>query len=250
MNATLIQDIRGEWEKAVAGLLQGDFFRRLQTGSLTLPHYKALLREIYFNTRENPQTFALMAAHLKGNKRDLSPRIFRHCLAEYGHHNMALGDLRNLGTNVTNIPLERPLPTTEALIAFAVYQVQHSNPVGYLGYIYHMEMLPAGRGGEFLKSLEAIGVPLEAMAFLEEHAKVDVTHTKWLEDYLRVAIETEDDYQAVIHVIRGSCRLHGLMFQGILDAVADGEAPASGPDWKAAGAPVTTGKPADKPLAA
>jgi hypothetical protein len=111
------------------------------------------------------------------------------------------------------------------LIAFAVYQIQHSNPIGYLGYIYHLEMLPAGKGEGILKALSAMGIPENAMTFLEEHAKVDVTHTKWLEGYLRESIESEEDLQAVIHCAKGTARLHGVMLQGILDAV---EAPRNG----------------------
>jgi pyrroloquinoline quinone (PQQ) biosynthesis protein C len=227
----MIDRIRAEWGKSLNDLLRGEFFTRLAGGTLTLAHYKILLREIYYNTRENPQSFALMAAHLKGNKRDLSPKIFRHCLAEYGHHDMALGDLRNLGVDVSEIPRRRPLPSTEALIAFAVYQIQHSNPLGYLGYVYHLEMLPAKSGGGILKALTAMGVPENALSFIDEHAKVDATHTKWLEGYFTESIESEEDIQAVIHGAQGTARLHGVMLQGILD-----EVDRSG-DWTAAHAP-------------
>jgi pyrroloquinoline quinone (PQQ) biosynthesis protein C len=218
----MIDRIRAAWEKSRNELFQGEFFRNLAAGTLTLAHYKILLREIYYNTRENPQSFALMAGHLKGSKRDLSPKIFRHCLAEYGHHNMALDDLRNLGEDVAEIPHRRPLPSTEAMIAFAVYQIQHSNPIGYLGYVYHLEMLPAGSGEVFLASLHSMGVPENAMGFIEEHAKADVTHTKWLEGYLGECIETDEDLEAVIHVAQGTARLHALMFQGIMDAEKNG----------------------------
>jgi pyrroloquinoline quinone (PQQ) biosynthesis protein C len=227
----MIDRIRTEWEKSLKDLLRGEFFTRLADGTLTLAHYKILMREIYYNSRGNPQSFALMAAHLKGNKRDLSPKIFRHCLAEYHHHELALQDLRNLGVDVTEIPHRRPLPTTEALIAFAVYQVQHSNPLGYLGYLYHLEMIPAGNGAGILKALRGIGVPDNALVFIEEHAKVDVTHTKWLEGYLLESIETEEDIEAVIHGAQGTARLHGVMLQGILDATAK-----TG-DWTGAPAP-------------
>ncbi|HKP95087.1 MAG TPA: iron-containing redox enzyme family protein [Fibrobacteria bacterium] len=222
----MIDRLKTEWGKSLEHLLRGEFFRRLGEGTLTESHYRLLLREIYYNTRENPQSFALMAGHLKGNKRDLSPKIFRHCLAEYGHHNMALEDLRNLGADVSDIPGGRPLPTTEAMIAFASYQIQHSNPIGYLGYVYHLEMLPAGKGGGILKSLSAMGIPASAMSFLDEHAKADEVHTKWLEGYLRESIESEEDLEAVIHGAKGTARLHALMLQGILDAAEEDG------DWK------------------
>lgn len=215
----MIEAIREAWEQSLLGLLSGPFFRRMTEGSLTLAHYKALLREIYYNTRENPQSFALMAGHLKGKKRDISKRIFRHCTAEYGHHDMALNDLRSLGMDVSTIPTSRPLPTTEAMIAFAIYHIQHGNPLTYLGYVYHLEMLPAGRGNGIMQSLARIGVPEKAMSFLAEHAHADVGHSKWLEEYFQETIESDEDLEAVIHGVKGTCKLHGIMLQGILDSV-------------------------------
>jgi pyrroloquinoline quinone (PQQ) biosynthesis protein C len=221
----MLAEIRSAWEKSLPPLLEGEFFRRLTAGTLGLPHYKALMREIYYNSRENTQAFALMAAHLDGGKRRLAPRIFKHCLAESGHPEMALRDLRNLGEDVSGLPAGRPLPTTEALIAFAVYQVQHVNPAAFLGYIYHLEMLPAGKGDGIVAGLRKMGVPENATRFLAEHAEADQVHSQWLEEYLRMTIENDSDLRAVIHCAQGTARLHALMLQGVLESAE------AGPDW-------------------
>jgi pyrroloquinoline quinone (PQQ) biosynthesis protein C len=214
-------ELRSAWEDALPGFLRGEFFRRLQAGTLNLEHYKALLREVYYNTRENPPTFAMMVAHLRGRKRDLAAKIYRHCLAETGHHEMALEDLAAVGGETAGIPGGLPLPTTEALIAFPVYQIQHGNPIGYLGYVYHLEMLPALQGGSLLAKLSEMGVPEAAMGFLAEHAKLDPAHVRWLEDYITQAAETREDLDAIIRCMRGTSALHGLMLQGILDSVPE-----------------------------
>lgn len=215
----MLDVLEREWRKALAALLEQPFFRRLGDGSLKLDHYKVLMREIYYNTRENPQSFGLMAWHMRGNKRDICKNIYRHCSAEYGHHDLALADLVKLGVDTRDIPGGRPLATTEALIAFAVYQIEHANPLAYLGYVYHLEMLPAGLGAGFVRDLEKIGVPREAMSFLSEHAQADQGHTRWFADYLKQGVENEDDLKAVIHGATGTCKLHGVMLQGILEAV-------------------------------
>jgi pyrroloquinoline quinone (PQQ) biosynthesis protein C len=214
-------ELRSAWEDALQGTLTGEFFRRLEAGNLNLEHYKALLREIYYNTRENPPTFAMMVAHLRGRKRDLAAKIYRHCLAETGHHEMALEDLRALGGMTADIPGGKPLPTTEALIAFPVYQIQHGNPIGYLGYVYHLEMLPALRGGAIVAKMAAMGVPESALGFIGEHAKLDPAHVGWLEDYIAQAAETREDLDAIIRCARGTAALHGLMLQGVVDSVPD-----------------------------
>lgn len=217
------EKIRMAWEESVQGLQCGAFFQGLRNHNLTLEHYKLLLRETYYNTRENPESFALMASHLKGKKRAISKRIFRHCLAEYGHHEMALEDLKNLGVDVSSIPTQRPLPTTEAMLAFAIYHIQHRNPLTYLGYVYHLETLPATQGEGIMQALSSMGVPENAQAFLQEHAHADIGHTQWLEEYFEETIESEEDQEAVIHGLKGTCQLHGVMLQGIMDTVAASE---------------------------
>jgi pyrroloquinoline quinone (PQQ) biosynthesis protein C len=212
-------ELRAAWEDALQGTLRGEFFRRLESGDMGVGHYRALLREIYYNTRENPPAFAMMVAHLRGRKRDLAAKIYRHCLAETGHHEMALEDLEALGCDTRDIPAGHPLPTTEAFIAYPVYQIQHGNPVAYLGYVYHLEMLPALSGGAILAKLAALGIPEKAMGFLSEHAKLDPAHVRWLEDYVTQAAETREDLDAIIRCARGTAALHGLMLQGALDSV-------------------------------
>lgn len=218
----MIEAISMEWKKSLTEFLSTPFFRRLSEGTLTLQHYQALLRETYYNTRENPPSFALMTWHLKGRKQEVARKIYRHCSAEYGHHELALNDLRAMGVDVSNIPAKRPLPTTEALIAFAVYNIQHGNPLAYLGYVFHLEMLPATLGMRFISELASMGVPPEAMTFLTEHSEADQGHTRWLEEYFRDTVETSEDLEAIIHGAVGSCKLHGVMLQGVLDSVNEG----------------------------
>ncbi len=212
--------IHSAWLEAQNFLFTGTFFQALQTGTLGIEHYKLFLRETYYNTRENPPTLALMATKLRGKKMAICGKIFRHCSAEFGHHEMALKDLQALGVDTSSIPHGRPLATTEAMLAFAVYQVERANPLAYLGYMYHLEMLPTLSGNSLLKSLAALGIPPEAMSFLAEHAHLDSVHTKWLHEYFTETIETPDDLAAIIHGATGTCKLHGIMLQGILDAVS------------------------------
>ena len=104
VGGTMVESVHEAWLAAVEDLRKTVFFRRLREGEPDIRHYRALLREIYYNTRENPASFALMAWHLKGKQRDIAKRIFRHCAAEQGHHDLALADLRALGADVAADP--------------------------------------------------------------------------------------------------------------------------------------------------
>ncbi len=219
----ILNEIQAEWINESQSLMHSPFFSQLMGGKLTSLHYKVLLREIYYNTRENPQIYSLFMAHLKGNKRNICQRVLRHAASEFGHHFLALKDLQNLGVDTTEIPRRRPLPTTEILTAFGIYHIQHSNPLAYLGYVYHLEMLPARNGNALLKVLQQMEIPENACSFIKEHAEVDSAHTHLMEKNFIEAIETQADLDAVIYGAKATCRLHGIMLQGILDDVTKQE---------------------------
>lgn len=212
--------LKQEWEAACVRLKRGEFFERLASGRLDLSHYKSYLRETYHNASQNPRNMALFMAHVDTGLRPLEAKFMRHTAMEMGHDELALDDLRALGEDAEAVRNGLPLPTTEALAAFIVFQIQHRNPMAYLGYLYHLEALPVQMGGNALEALTAMGVPAEAATFLREHAEADPVHIRWNLEYLDGFVRGAADLEALIYGMRGSCELHGVMLQGILDACA------------------------------
>jgi pyrroloquinoline quinone (PQQ) biosynthesis protein C len=187
------------------------------------------LRETYHNTYHNPKKMALFMAHLDSDKPQLEAKFLKHTAAEIGHDEMALSDLKVLGGDPDAVRRGRPLPSTEALTAFIVFQIQHRNPLAYLGYLYHLEAMPVRMGADVMACLIALGIPLEATTFLREHAEADPVHIKWNREYMEGFIRDDEDMEAVLYGMRGTCELHGRMFQGILEQGQDWLAvPASG----------------------
>ena len=210
-----------EWVACFERMKHGEFFRLLASARLEKRHYMGFLRETYHNAAHNPKNMALFMAHFHSDRRDLEAKFLKHTAMEIGHDELALDDLRVLGGDAEAARQGRPLPTTEALAAFIVFQIQHRNPIAYLGYLYHLEAMPVHFGHDVMTSLKAIGIPLEATTFLREHAEADPVHVKWNREYLNGFIRTEADMEAVLYGLRGTCELHGLMFQGILYHAGD-----------------------------
>jgi pyrroloquinoline quinone (PQQ) biosynthesis protein C len=218
-----IEIIEREWMRCFERMKLGNFFRMLASAQLERKHYLGFLRETYHNAACNPRNMALFMAHLRSGRPDLEAKFLKHTAMEIGHDELALNDLRVLGGDAESVRNGRPLATTEALAAFIVFQIQHRNPMAYLGYLYHLEAMPVQSGREVMDFLSAMGVPMEATTFLREHAEADPVHVKWNREYLEGFIKTEADLEAVLYGLRGTCELHGLMFQGILDHAADWE---------------------------
>ena len=206
--------IHSAFEAVLADFLKCNAITKLSRGELTVDHYKSILREIYYYSREDPQIQAVATAYFRGADREFVKPFLRHAVAEVGHDEMALADLAVLGEDVTNIPNHMPLPETLALTAFPYYQIQYLNPVGYLGYLYFLEFLPTSSGGMLAEGLLAAGVPQQALSFLAEHTTVDVSHNALMQKYLANLVRNEADETAVIYAMQSTA----VYYAGMLDA--------------------------------
>ena len=208
-----------EFENVLTDFNHSQAIGRIMTGDITVAHYKEILRQVFHHTRENPQIQALATIYFRGDRRKMVKNFYHHAMAEIGHDRLALNDLKLLGEDVDLIPYENPLPATTALLSFAFYQINNLNPIGYLGYLFFLEFTPTQNGKNYLELLKRIGVPSEAMTFLEDHAVIDISHNKMMESYVSELIKTEDDLNSVIYAMQVTGKLYADMLQGAFDMV-------------------------------
>lgn len=227
----VVRRVEEEWENSFREISRGEFLRSLFEDRFNLGYYAGFLRETFHNASMNPRLGSLFHAHLVSDRPAVVARFLKHNASEIGHDELALTDLHVLGFNAESVRSSRPLPTTEAFTAFIALQIQHRNPLAYLGYLYHLEAMATRLGEASLSTLLKIGVPPEAMTFLKEHAEADKAHIRLNLEYLSGLARTEENIEAVLYGLRGSCRLHGMMFQGIVE---DTERVSA--DWAPAGA--------------
>lgn len=194
--------------------------QRLWDGKLTSAHYAALMREVFHHTRENPQLQALATVYFRGEQRSMVKPFLRHAISEVGHDQLALNDVAALGFDVSNTPLEQPLPSTTALLAFPFYQIYNHDAVGYLGYLYFLEAMPTSFGADYMKTLEQMGVGRQAMSFLQDHTTIDVGHTKAMQGYIDALIKTSAELDAAVYALRVTGELYSRM---VTDAFASAD---------------------------
>lgn len=224
--------IKSSWQNEVNKFNRGKVIQMLLTGNLTVDHYKSILREIYFHTRENPQLQTFAAVFFKGNQRKYVKKFMAHASSEIGHDQLALDDLKLLGEDTENIPNERPLPETSALIAYPYYHIQFGNPVGYLGYLFFLEFTPTSQGAVYMDALEKMSVPREAMTFIHDHSTIDIGHNKMMEGYAQDIIQNEEDLEDVIYSIKVTARLYSLMLEAAINRIDEQEKLILGRDLK------------------
>lgn len=203
----------------LAAFHQSPAAQRLASGTLTIGHYKSYLRQTYHYTKDNPQIQALATVYFSGSDRDFVRLFYKHAISEIGHDQLALNDLDRLGGDTARVRIEYPLPATVALNAFVYWQIYNHNPIGYLGYLFFLEFLPTSSGAHYMQLLERIGVPREAMSFLQEHATVDMAHNQLMERYAQALIQAEADFQAVVYAMRVTGKLYADMLQSAFQHV-------------------------------
>jgi hypothetical protein len=207
-------ELRSAFLSVQADFLKSPGLRRLHEGNMSVEHYAGYLRQVFHHTRENPQIQALATVYFRGHQRASIKRFFKHASSEIGHDQLALEDLRRLGTDVESLPYQNPLPETAALIAFPFYQIHNLNPVGYLGYLYFLEFLPTGNGGALMDALERVGVPRNAMGFLHDHSTIDIGHNLMMEAYAETLITGVREFESVIYAMR----VTGVLYASMVEA--------------------------------
>jgi pyrroloquinoline quinone (PQQ) biosynthesis protein C len=216
MNA--YQALVDAWNKNRASFAKSEAFAILASGRISAAQYAAVLRQIFHQTRENPQLQALVTTRFRGEQRELIKTFYRHASSEIGHDQLALADIAALGFATTDIPNERPLPATFALLATAFHTIEHHDPVAYLGYLFHLEYTPVQLGAAYMEALERAGIPRSAMTFIEEHAAVDVSHCKLIEQYCETLIRTPEQLEAVLYMQRLTAELYARMLDEAIDS--------------------------------
>lgn len=224
MNA--YQSLVDAWRQGLPLMANSPAFQRIASGQITQPQYAAVLRQIFHNAGYNPQLMLLCASRLRGQDRQCVKSFSRHAISEIGHDELALRDLVALGEDVGDLRAERPLPATFALMGSATHMIEHHDPVGFLGYIFHLEYTPIQMGARYIEALTQAGIPRAAMGFLEEHARVDVAHCKLMESYCKKLVRTPAQLESVLYMREQTAWLYAQMLQ---QAIASADARISAP---------------------
>lgn len=226
----MLDRLKERFQPALSEFLGSAPIRRLVAGQMTSAEYRAIMREVFHHTRENPQMQALAAVYFRGRQRDMVRPFFAHAASEIGHDQLALNDFVTLGGDGSMVPYQNPLPATTALLAYGFYQIYNLNPLGYLGYLYFLEFTPTQTGDGMMTALSRVGVPDAALTFLKDHTVIDQGHNKMMARYIGALVKTEQDVDCVAYAMKTTGYLYAQMMQAAID---DANAPSSaGWNWE------------------
>jgi pyrroloquinoline quinone (PQQ) biosynthesis protein C len=205
--------LKQDWLGSLEDFFGSDPLLKLSAGKMSIETYKNFLAQTYLLIREHPQLVAGFTRHMKGRERKLVRKFLHHSLEEIGHENMAKNDLRELGVDVRGLEGLRPLPSTTALIGFIDRLMQFENPIAFIGYLFHFEMLPELSGNMLSDMLTDMGVPTKAQNYIKKHIEIDAEHSEEMPEYIEAFVKSEQDYELVRYAAMGAAKLHEMMIQ-------------------------------------
>lgn len=136
-----------------------------------LPSYLSVLRESLVISRELARIHGFALVFLDRRYGAMLSSCFESGRPTFGPDPLILADLGEIGVDWREggqISKLKPLPNTLAFIAYAYYQVQHLNPIGYFGFLFAFENAQM----ELLQNLKVTflkkDIPERAFTFFNE----------------------------------------------------------------------------------
>ena len=167
---------------------------------LTLPEYRAFLRDLYHIVWHFCPIMATAAARCDDRLRDIRYELYERIEEEKGHEDWVLDDIGALGGDAKGAHAASPSAPVRAMIGFNYYAAERVHPCSVLGMLYVLEVVASVYGGKVAESIaRAIGKDVTAggFRFLSSHATMDAEHMA----KLNVLLKTIDDPAAQAAII-------------------------------------------------
>ena len=166
---------------------------------LTLPEYRAFLRDLYHIVWHFCPIMATAAARCDDGLRNIRYELYERIGEEKGHEDWVLEDIVAIGGDA-NARAAAPSAPVQAMIGFNYYAAERIHPCSVLGMLYVLEVVASVYGGKVADSIaRAIGRDAGAggFRFLSSHATMDADHMA----QLNVLLKTIDDPAAQAAII-------------------------------------------------
>jgi Iron-containing redox enzyme len=201
---------RASWAKIHASAS----WQRVKRG-IDRDFYVTLMKQVFHYTRYNAQNQALMAVRLTSDRLPLLKYCLHHAYTEAGHDLMVVKDLETIGVDAADVKNVRPLPETEAFVAY-LFRLAERDATARLGYSYWAEGCYPYLEDFVVALRRDLALKESQLSFLVAHSVIDKAHLEEVKDILATSCAAEPALQdGVVDVLETSLHL----MKNIFDAV-------------------------------
>ena len=198
-----------------AFLVDAPVIRRALAGDITRERYIAFLTQAWHHVRCTVPLMMAVGSRLPPRLAWLRKEVAHYIEEEEGHDDWILADIRAAGGDATAAAASRPLPATDAMIAYAWDTAMRRNPAGFFGMVFVLE------GTSIALALQAadriqqtLQLPPKAMTYLRSHGQLDQEHIHHLAGILE-RMDHPQDRAAVEDCARTIFWLYGNVFRAL-----------------------------------
>lgn len=180
---------------------------------LTLPEYRAFLRDLFHIVWHFVPVMAVAAARCDDRLRNVRYELYERIEEEKGHEDWVLDDIKSVG-GWTEALAAAPSAPVQAMIGYNYYAAERVHPCSVLGMLYVLEVVASVYGGKAADSIaRAIGREAGAggFRFLSSHATMDADHMAKLNVLLKT-IEDPAAQAAILASTRVNFHQFGQLF--------------------------------------
>jgi pyrroloquinoline quinone (PQQ) biosynthesis protein C len=145
---------------------------------LTLPEYRAFLRDLYHIVWHFCPIMAVAASRCDDSLKNIRYELYHRIEEEKGHEDWVLEDITAMGGD-TNVQVATPSAPVQAMIGYNYYAAERAHPCSVLGMLYVLEVIASVYGGKAADAIaRANGRETGAggFRFLSSHATMDAHH--------------------------------------------------------------------------
>ena len=207
-----------QWTMAALARVWGDLERRLravplvrriETGTATLPDYRALLLHLRQQVVDGGRWISRAASNFSVELFALRSAAIQHAAAEHRDFQLLERDYVAVGGDLATIR-EAPMnPGSEALSAFIFHRASQPDPVDLLGAMFVIEGLGTAKALGWATLLRGqLGLRDDQLSFLLYHGEHDDEHVGQLRDLLRQAATDARHAERIVRTATVVARLY------------------------------------------
>ena len=197
-----------------AAIHQGAFWTHLRAHGLDRDLYVRVMTEIFHYTKHNAQNQAVAALKVTSDRLKLLRYCLHHAYEEAGHDLMVVADLGSIGVPAEAILTSRPLPETQAFIAYLYRIAAEQDATARLGYSYWAEGAYAFIAELIGAMRRDLGLQDHQMTFFVEHSTIDTAHLGAVRKVIAEFCTTAALQEEAIACLATSLHLTGQILDG------------------------------------
>lgn len=173
----MLDGLSDVWTAFEGQLAHVPVVKRIETGTLSMEDYLALLLNLRQQAVDCSQWIAMAAANVSEDYLDLRSKFLRHAVTEHRDFQLLEDDYAAAGGSLQDIPLTEKNVGCEALTAFMFHRASKPDPFAILGAMYVIEGVGAFKAAQWARSIrEALRLPNDRPGYLIHHGDYDGRH--------------------------------------------------------------------------